>query len=346
VFVEITRMFMVVLGTAAGFWLARDVGPGAEGLAGMLGWLCGYVSGGMLGRTVERAAGAVERRVDSVPAAQIVAGALGAIGGGFAGALAAVPLVVLAPMRLGVAVGGLMMWLFGGLGYRIVASKSVAALEMLGLSTRPLIRAEAFDARDGLLVDTSVLMDGQLLPLARAGLIGGDLMVARFVLDEVQGFADSPDEVKSRRAHRGLEALQTLRRDGPLRVYVLDDEVPEYDAVDTKLGALARRLQLRLLTNDGALARIAEVQGVPTCNLRRLAADLAPVIVPGDFVRCTLTRRGRERGQGVGQLDDGSMVVVNGGDTLVGGPEVALRVTSVVPTSVGRMVFATVEPTP
>lgn len=338
-------MFMVVLGTAAGFWLARDLGasPGLEGVGGMLGCLFGYVSGGVLGRLVERALGAVERRVEAVPAAQVVAGALGAIGGAVAGAIAAVPVVVLAPLRIGLTVGGLVMWIAGWLGYRIVGAKSIAVLQMLGLSTRPLVRAEAYDVRDGFLVDTSVLMDGQLLPLARAGLLGSDLMVARFVLDELQGFADSPDETRSRRAHRGLEVLATLRRDGPVRVYVLDDEIPEIDAVDAKLATLARRLELRLLTNDGALARVAEVQGVPACNLRRLAADLAPVIVPGDFVRCALTRNGRERGQGVGHLDDGSMVVVNGGDALVGGPEVSLRVTSVVPTTVGRMVFATIE---
>ncbi len=349
-------MFIVVLGTAAGFWVARDLGgagSGLEGVGGMLGCLAGYVGGGMFGRLVERALGAVERRVDHVPPAQVLAGSLGAIGGAIGGAIAAAPVVVLVPsqigpvqigsVRVGLAIAGLFMWIVGWLGYRVVGAKSIAVLQMLGLSTRPLVRAEAFDARDGFLVDTSVLMDGQLLPLARAGLLGSDLMVARFVLDELQGFADAPDEARSRRANRGLEILAALRKDGPLRVYVLDDEVPEHRAVDAKLAALARRLQLRLLTNDGALARIAEVQGVPTCNLRRLAADLAPVIVPGDFVRVTLTRNGRERGQGVGHLDDGSMVVVNGGDALVGGPEVALRVTSVVPTSVGRMVFATIE---
>ena len=102
----------------------------------------------------------------------------------------------------------------------------------------------------------------------------------------------------------------------------------------------ARRLQLRLLTNDGPLARNAELQGVPTCNLRRLAQELAPAIVPGDFVRVALTRPGKEDGQGVGHLDDGSMVVVNGGDDLVGGPEVMLQITSVVPTNAGRLLFA------
>jgi uncharacterized protein YacL len=214
---------------------------------------------------------------------------------------------------------------------------------MLGLSSRPLVRAQAYDAHDGLLVDSSVIMDGQLLGLARAGLLGGDLMVPGFVLTEVQGFADSADAARSRRAHRGLETLEVIKRDGPVRVFVLDDEVPELAEVDAKLAALARRLELRLLTNDSALARVAELQGVATCNLRRLAIELAPAIVPGDLVRVALTKSGRERGQGVGQLDDGSMVVVNGGISLVGGPEVALQVTSVVPTSVGRIVFANMD---
>ena len=91
------------------------------------------------------------------------------------------------------------------------------------------------------------------------------------------------------------------------------------------------------------MARNAEVQGVPSCNLRRLASDLSPAVFPGDFVKLALTAHGRQTGQGVGHLDDGSLVVVNGGDELVGGPEVSLRVTSVVPTAVGRLVFAAVE---
>ena len=100
-------------------------------------------------------------------------------------------------------------------------------------------------------------MDGQLLPLTRAGVLSGDLMVARFVLDEVQGFADATDDVKRRRARRGLETLDALRQEGNVRLFVLDDEIPEIPEVDAKLIALARRLQLRLLTNDGPLARNA-----------------------------------------------------------------------------------------
>jgi uncharacterized protein YacL len=301
------------------------------------------VSGGILGRLLERAVGVVEVKVDRLPPAGFVAGVLGALGGAFAGVTVAVPLAVVLPVRIGVPTGGLVIWIAAFTGFRIVGQKSAALFEMLGLSTRPLVRAQAFDATDGFVVDSSVLMDGQLMTLARSGMLAGDLLVPRFVLDEVQGFADAEDETRRRRARRGLETLEVLQREGPLRVFVLDDEVPEHAAVDTKLAALAKRLQLRLLTNDQPLARIAELQGVPTCNLRRLALDLAPAIVAGDFVRVALTRKGRERGQGVGHLDDGSMVVVNGGSELVGGPDVMLQVTSVVPTAVGRMVFASLE---
>jgi len=341
-FVEGVRLFVVVLATAVGFWADRAAG-GTGGLGGVLGCLAGYVTGGFFGRLIERALGAVERRVETRSPAQFIAGTLGAIVGGALALVIMLPFSLLLPERVAVPLAGLGVWVMGWLGFRILARESVVVIETLGMSTRPLVRAQPFDARDGMLVDTSVLMDGQLLALARAGVVGGDLMVARFVLDELQGFADSPDETRRRRARRGLDSLEVLEREGVTRVYVLDDEVVEYDAVDAKLVALARRLQLRLLTNDGPLARNAELQGVPTCNLRRLAQELAPAVVPGDFVRVALTRAGKEEGQGVGHLEDGSMVVVNDGEELVGGPEVMLQVTSVVPTNAGRLVFARLD---
>jgi uncharacterized protein YacL len=342
-FVEGIRLFVVVLGTAAGFWATRNFGTQAQGLGAMLGCLLGYVGGGSLGRVLDRALGVVEKRVDPRSPARFVAGTLGAIAGSALALVVVVPVALLVPVPFAVSLGGLAAWIFAYVGYRVVARQSEAVLELLGLSTRPLVRAQAFDARDGLLVDSSVVMDGQLLPLTRAGVLNGDLMVARFVLDEVQGFADATDDVKRRRARRGLETLDSLRKEGNVRLFVLDDEIPEFSEVDGKLIALARRLQLRLLTNDGPLARNAELQGVPTTNLRKLAQELTPSIGPGDFVRVSLTREGKETGQGVGHLDDGSMVVVNGGHELVGGPEVTLQVTSVVPTAAGRLLFARVD---
>src|SRR5436190_3117566 len=341
-FVEGVRLFVVVLATAVGFWADRAAG-GTGGLGGVLGCLAGYVTGGTFGRLIERALGAVEKRVETRSPAQFIAGTLGAIVGGGLALVIALPFSLLVSPSVAAPLAGLAVWVMGWLGFRILARQSVAVIETLGMSTRPLVRAHAFNAKDGLLVDTSVLMDGQLVALARAGVVGGDLMVARFVLDELQGFADSADDTRRRRARRGLESLEVLERENVTRVFILDDEVVEHDAVDAKLVALAKRLQLRLLTNDGPLARSAELQGVPTCNLRRLAQELSPAIVVGDFVRVALTREGKETGQGVGHLEDGSMVVVNGGSDLVGGPDVMLQVTSVVPTSAGRLVFARLD---
>jgi uncharacterized protein YacL len=342
-FVEGVRLFVVVLGTAAGFWAARTLGSTTQGVGGMLGCLFGYVTGGALGRLLERALGVVERQVEQRSPARLLAGTLGALAGAALALVLVVPVAIFVPIPLAVSLIGLASWILAYVGYRVVAHQSEAVLEMLGLSTRPLVRAQAFDARDGLLVDSSVVMDGQLLPLARAGVLAGNLMVPRFVLDEVQGFADAVDDVKRRRARRGLETLDALRAEADIRLFVLDDEIPEHPEVDAKLVALARRLQLRLLTNDGPLARNAQIQGVPTTNLRKLAQELTPTIGPGDFVRVSITREGKEAGQGVGHLDDGSMVVVNGGSELVGGPEVMLQVTSVVPTSAGRLLFARLD---
>jgi uncharacterized protein YacL len=297
----------------------------------------------MLGRVIDHAVGVVERRVERRSPARFLAGTLGAIAGSALALVLVLPVALLVPIPFAVCMVGLAAWILGFIGFRVVAHQSEAVLELLGLSTRPLVRAQAFDARDGLLVDSSVVMDGQLLPLTRAGVLSGDLMVARFVLDEVQGFADANDDVKRRRARRGLEVLDLLRQERNVRLYVLDDELPEIPEVDAKLIALARRLQMRLLTNDGPLARNAQLQGVPTTNLRKLAQELTPSIGPGDFVRVALTREGKEAGQGVGHLEDGSMVVVNGGNELVGGPEVMLQVTSVVPTAAGRLLFARLE---
>lgn len=341
-FVEITRLFTVVLLTAAGFMVGRDLGPtGGQlaGIGGILGCLVGYLGGGLLGRLLERAIGVVERRVDRLPLPQVLAGMVGGGVGALLGVTMAVPIVVYLPAGLSIPTAGIVVWLSMYLGFRIAARKSEELFAMAGLSTRPLVRARPYDDTEGFLVDSSAVMDGQLLPLSRSGLFRDDLLVPRFVLDELQGMADAGDE-RGRRARRGLETLEVLRREAPLRVYVVDDEVPEVAEVDAKLVALARRLQLRLLTNDVNLAKVAELQGVPTIIPRRLAADLVPGVLAGETIELPLVREGRHPGQGVGFLDDGSMVVVNGGADLVGAGPLSFSVSSIVPTSAGRIVFA------
>jgi uncharacterized protein YacL len=345
-FVEIARLCIVALTTAAGLWLGRGLDATQQGGLAVMGCLLGYVIGGMLGRLLVRAVDVVEHRADRLPPAQLLAGMIGGAVGAVASGFIAVTCIILLPLTLGLPAAALVFWLGGYVGFRVFVHESEQLFGLLGLSTRPLVQARTYDRADGFLVDTSAVMDGHLLPLARSGLMASDLMVPRFVLDELQGFADSPDPTKSRRAQRGLEVLDVIRREGPSRLYVLDDEMPELEEVDAKLIALAKKLRVRVLTNDTNLARVAEIQGVPTANLRKLATDLGPEVNAGDVLAVVLSRVGREEGQGVGFLSDGSMVVVNGGAGLVGEGEVRVSVASIVPTAVGRIVFAVPAPRP
>jgi uncharacterized protein YacL len=194
-------------------------------------------------------------------------------------------------------------------------------------------------------VDSSAAIDGRLRSVTTAGFLRGALLVPRFVLDELQGIADAAEPARRRRGRRGLEILDSMQGDPRISLHVVDDEVPEFEAVDAKLVALARRLDVGLLTTDFNLQRVAELQGVTCLNLNRLAESLRPVHVPGEMVKINVSRAGREPGQGVGFLDDGTMVVVAAAEHLVG-QQIAVRVTSNVQTSVGRMLFASLDPGP
>lgn len=343
-FVEVMRGIVVLLGTAAGFLLARDLAPDAPsagGIGAMLGVLVGYLSGGILGRSMDRALGVVERRTARVPGPALFAATLGGLAGAVAGTIGTLPVLLHVRPALSVPIAALATWVLGALGARIAAARCGDLFAAAGLSTRPLVRSEAFDARDGHLVDTSAIMDGRFASLVTAGVIHDDLFIARFVLDELQGFADrGAEDARGRRARRGLESIQSMQREARVRVSVLDDEVPEATEVDAKLVALAQRLELRLLTADAPLARVAELRGVPALDLRRLAADLTAPVLGGELLTVRLVKPGREPGQGVGYLEDGSMVVVNGGATAVGGPGIEVVVSSVVPNAAGRIIFA------
>jgi uncharacterized protein YacL len=347
VFVEIVRLFIVFLATAAGYTLGRgsgvDAGNGAI-IGATLGACVGYVSGGILGRLLDLAMGQVERRVDELHPGRLLAGSFGAAFMGGLAALIGVPFVVLLGLW-GWPVLGLIVWLGIYLGWRLASRKYEDLLALAGLSTRPLVRATPYGPeQEAHLVDTSAIVDGRLLAVARSGFLRGPLLVPRFVLDELQTIADAQDPTRRRKGRRGLDLLEALRTSPGLgtEVHVLDDEVPEHDEVDAKLVALARRLKVDLLTVDEPLQRIAELQGIRCLSLHRLSDGLRPVHVAGEVIRLPITRAGREPGQGVGFLDDGTMVVVADGEELVG-REVDARITGNAKTSMGTMLFASVS---
>ena len=172
------------------------------------------------------------------------------------------------------------------------------------------------------------------------GFLDTTLIVPRFVLDEVRHIADSDDPVRRIRGRRGLETLSRLRTDRPDKVQIVDDLIPEEREVDAKLVRLAKMRGCRILTNDFNLNRVAQLQDVVVLNLNELTNALRPMVVPGEEISLIVVQEGREAGQGVGFLDDGTMVVVDGGRPLVG-QQTAVTVTRLLQTGTGRMVFAT-----
>jgi len=188
-------------------------------------------------------------------------------------------------------------------------------------------------------VDTSVLIDGRIARVCEAGFLTAALVIPRFVLNELRAVADSSDPHKQARGRRGLEVLNELRRIKHIDLRVTESEVSKREDVDAKLVFLAQSMRAKLLTTDYNLAKLAEFHGVPWLNLNSLAKSLRPELMLGEKLEVDLVKSGKEEGQAVGFLEDGSMVVVNGGRPLIG-RRVEAEIISILPTAGGKMVFA------
>jgi uncharacterized protein YacL len=195
-----------------------------------------------------------------------------------------------------------------------------------------------------LLLDTSAIIDGRIAGLVEAGFLEGVLVVPRFVLKELQLIADSADPIRRARGRRGLETLSRIQRLRQNEVKIHEGDFPEETTVDAKLVRLAHTLGAKLFTNDFNLGKIAELQSVSYVNINQLANALKPVILPGESLSLRVVREGKDKGQGVGYLNDGTMVVVNQAQTLVG-QQVDVQVQSLLQTGSGVIVFAEVKNT-
>jgi uncharacterized protein YacL len=192
------------------------------------------------------------------------------------------------------------------------------------------------------ILDTSVIIDGRIADISESHFIEGKLVIPKFVLDELQQIADSPDPLKRTRGRRGLEILRRMQLRKDLEVVVEDFDPGGTDEVDSKLISLARERNAKIVTNDFNLNKVAELHGIKVLNVNVLAIALRPVVLPGEEMSVRIVKRGREADQGVGYLDDGTMVVVEGGNSLQN-QTVPVIITSVLQTTVGRMIFAKIK---
>ncbi len=190
-----------------------------------------------------------------------------------------------------------------------------------------------------ILLDTSVIIDGRIADIASTGFLPGTLLIPRFVLNELQYVADSPDGLRRQRGRRGMDVLSTLQKDPNVMVRISDIDVDGIREVDSKLVVLGRQLKCPVLTNDYNLNKVAELQGVTVLNINELANAVKSVVLPGEVLHINIIQEGKERDQGVGYMEDGTMVVVENGREEIG--EYAdVSVTKVLQTAAGRMIFA------
>lgn len=346
VVVELVRLAVVLLLTAVGFTLGPDFAAFFEGsdpvfvrfVTSMLGALVGYVIGGIGGRSFLAGVDLAEERLRRVEAAVLVASGVGATLGGLVSLVIAWPILLLPAKVIAVPTAMVVVVLLTYFGGRLGAARGGDLLRFLGARGRLEVSAPTRGSR-AKLVDTSALIDGRIVDVARTGFLDGTLVVPRFVLDELQGLADLVDPRKRNAGRRGLDTLRTMQEEAIVGFEVTEEDVPRLIDVDAKLVELARTRGASLVTVDSNLARVAEISGVRVLNLHALATSLRPPVLPGERLELSITKEGREVGQGVGYLPDGTMVVVEKAADQVGRP-VLVEVTSLLQTRSGRMVFA------
>jgi uncharacterized protein YacL len=345
--VELLRLCVVVFFAGVGYYVAQlfdsqgtpSIGPfSGIGLGIVLGSAIGYVCGGVLGRGTITVVRRTEAGLRDTPAEHIVAGAVGAVIGVLVAVGITWPILLLNRPILTIPIFAFVVVTLGLLGYRLGANKREWVLGMfgarVGISGQPVPTAAL-----PRILDTSVAIDGRILDVVRAGFLHGKMLVPSPVLGELQGLADAGDDLRRARGRRGLEVLAALRREPDVDVEILEDEVLGVAEVDAKLVRLCLDRNAALLTLDTNLAKAAALAGVRVMNLHALAQALRPPVIAGEEVSVLLIKPGKEHGQAVGYLDDGTMVVVERARDAVG-RDLTVLVTSVLTTANGRMVFA------
>ncbi|GMA50488.1 PIN/TRAM domain-containing protein [Alicyclobacillus contaminans] len=282
----------------------------------------------------------VEEKLLKTPVADILSGTIGMVIGLlvaylFAPAIRVIPVVGL-PIQFFVSI------LLAYLGLRIGFTKRGDLLALFSgkLSSKEKDKdKKGFRAGEAKLLDTSVIIDGRIADLVQTGFLDGTLVIPSFVLEELQHIADSSDVLKRNRGRRGLDVLNRIQKESKVKVQVYEIDFDDIQEVDSKLVRLAKQIHGKVVTNDFNLNKVCELQGVSVLNINDLANALKPVVLPGEELNVQVIKDGKEQNQGVAYLDDGTMIVIEGGRDYIGG-RVDVLVTSVLQTSAGRMIFA------
>jgi len=338
---------MIFFAIVGGFWGYRLGGDNLSesiryaALVGLIASLAGLVRTSYI---TTRPARAIRSRLGRLSAETLFAGLSGLVVGLLTAALLAFPLSLL-PEPLGQILPFVGVLVFGWLGVSLFVMRQG---DIMGLMSNLSGRSEGGSSSSWtnlnrtILLDTSVIIDGRVADIAKTGFLPGTLLIPRFVLNELQYIADSPDGLRRQRGRRGMEVLAELQKLPNILVRISDINAEGVREVDDKLVVLARQLKCPILTNDYNLNRVAELQGVTILNINELANAVKSVVLPSERMTLNIFQEGKEFGQGVGYMDDGTMVVVENGHDYIGEYKDVV-VTKVLQTAAGRMIFARVE---
>ncbi|WP_028552041.1 PIN/TRAM domain-containing protein [Paenibacillus sp. UNC451MF] len=281
-----------------------------------------------------------EEKVTAMPITDLIAGTIGMVMGLLMATMLLTPFEqagLFSPL-----LQVIFTMMFGFVGFRLGFAKREELIVLLSKSRSGKDRngsGEGKGFEEHKILDTSVIIDGRIADICKTGFIEGTLVIPEFVLEELQHIADSSDLLKRNRGRRGLDILNKIQKELEVRVLIYEGDFEEISEVDSKLVKLAKVLQGKVITNDFNLNKVCELQGVSVLNINDLANAVKPVVLPGEEILVQVIKDGKEHGQGVAYLDDGTMIVVEGGRDFIG-TTLDVLVTSVLQTSAGRMIFA------
>ena len=328
----ILRLLLVVACSVSGYLLASHL-PITHTLGIWIKWV-----GALAGFIFALLALSIEKIIKKAPLKVIFGGTFGLFLGLVIAQLLGYAFSGLQNSAVRISISVILSCVFGYMGL-VLGGKKVEEFKWPGWG----FFAKGSQKKDGgKILDTSVIIDGRVADICETDFLEGPLVIPQFILQELQHIADSADNLKRARGRRGLDILNRMQKGDAVEVKVVDDDYPDIKEVDAKLIALAREMNAKIVTNDFNLNKVAQLQGVPVLNINQLANALKPMVLPGEVLHLQIMREGKEQGQGVAYLDDGTMVVVENASRHLG-EEVEASVTSILQTTAGRMIFTTLK---
>lgn len=340
--VELVRLCVVIAFTALGFEVGGTIGEDQQPLLGaLLGALVGYLVGGVGGRRLLSKVDETQERLRRIDSSELVSGVVGGVLGVVLASALVFPLALLPARAIILPIGFAFILLVAYAGVRIGSSRAGDLGRFIGVRGRLEVSSPS---RGGgvKVVDSSALIDGRILEIARAGFLDGTLVVPQLVLHELQGLADSGDRRRRRSGRHGLDVVSALQQEHLVVMEVTADDPVDVADIDAKLARIARDRDGSLVTTDTGLAQVAEIAGLRVLDVNQLADAVRPPAIPGQRMEVDILREGNEPGQGIGYLRDGTMVVVEQAAEQIGSTTL-IEVTSINQSRRGRMLFGTVS---